>query len=81
MGAEHHIARIQVGAHTRGDCLLPHIGVAGTMDQPALVAARELFLGVPYDQHGPVQIRQILPAGRRHLLLRSLGSTLFILEC
>ena len=60
VGAENHIAGAQVGTDTAGDSLLPHIGVAGPVDEALLMAAGQFLLGVAYNQHRPVQIHQPL---------------------
>ena len=61
MGAEHHIPGIQVGTNSRGNRLLPHIGVAGAMNEALLMAAGQFLLRVPYHQHGAVHGEQPVP--------------------
>jgi len=48
MGAEDYVICAQVSTHPHGDGFLPDVGVASTMDQAALMAARQLFLTLPY---------------------------------
>ena len=55
MGAEDGIRRSEMGADTDRDRLLPDIGMTRTVDQPALVATRELFLAQPNELHLPVE--------------------------
>src|SRR5262245_61101667 len=37
--------------HSHGNALLPNVGVASPVDQPALMAARQLLLTLPYELH------------------------------
>jgi hypothetical protein len=48
MRTEDHVVCVQVSTHSHGDGFLPDVGVASPMDQAALVAARQLFLTLPY---------------------------------
>jgi hypothetical protein len=48
MRTENHVVYTQVSTHPHGDGFLPDVGVASTMDQAALMAARQLFLTLSY---------------------------------
>lgn len=52
MGAEDGVLRGQMSAHGRGDGLLADIGVAGAMDEAALMRFREPLLDHANDEHG-----------------------------
>ena len=65
MRAENHVVCAQVSTHSHGDGFLPDVGVASPMDQAALMAARQLFLTLPYQLHGAIPRKHLL-FGRGH---------------
>ena len=67
MGAEHRVVGAQVGAHADGNRFLADVGVAGAVDQPLRVRARQLLLGAANDQHLAIQGELV---GRMRVRLR-----------
>ena len=55
VGAENDIALGEVSADARGDRFLPHVCVASTVDQSALMRSRQLKLGLADDDHRSIQ--------------------------
>jgi hypothetical protein len=60
--AEDHVVLTQVGAHADGDRLLADVGVAGSVDQSALMGAGQLLLALPDQLHLPVEPQEQFPA-------------------
>jgi putative transposase len=58
MRAEDGIRFMQMRAHTRGDCFLADIGVAGSGDEPALMRFREPLLDHADGEHGAVKLKR-----------------------
>ena len=74
--AEDHVVRAQVGADAGGDRLLADVGVAGAVDQPALVAPRQLLLALANQLHGAIERKDLVEfdrlcchAGMLHLVV------------
>ena len=60
MRAEDRVVAVR-GAHdARGDRLLADVGVAGAVDQAALMTAGQLLFGLANELHGAIQIEQRL---------------------
>ena len=59
MGAKDGIVPTQLRAHAGGDCLLPHVGVASAVNEPARMAAGELFLAGAYQLHRAIEETQV----------------------
>ncbi len=55
MGAEHDIFMIQMGTHASGDGFFANVGMAGSVDQSALVGSRKLFFALADDLHLAIQ--------------------------
>src|SRR5262245_40519563 len=62
MGAEDHVVRSQVGTDADGDRLLTNVGVAGAVDQAALMRAGELLLALADEEHLPVELEELILA-------------------
>ena len=58
MRAEDGVRFMQMRAHTRGDGFLAHIGVAGSVDEPALMRFCEPLLHHADREHGAVELKR-----------------------
>ena len=63
--AENHVLMPQMGAHAGGDRFLADVGVAGAVDQPALVRADQQLLAAADKRHRPVQGEQAIGGDSR----------------
>ena len=59
MRAEHHVVGSQMGADAGRDRLLADVGMAGAVDQPALVRAGELLLALADELHLLVELHDV----------------------
>jgi hypothetical protein len=60
MRAEDDVVGPQMGADADGDRLLADVGVAGAVDQPALMAAGQLLFALADRLHRPVEIQRFV---------------------
>ena len=58
--AEDNVIVPEVGADTAGDGFFTDIGVAGSVNQAALMSFRERLLGPADDEHLAVKVEQLL---------------------
>ena len=65
MRAENHILMPQMGAHAGRDRFLPDVGMAGAVDQPALMRADQQLLAAADKRHRPVQGEQAIGGDSR----------------
>ena len=65
MRAEDDVVCAQMRTDADGDGFLPDVGVASPVDQPALMAARQLLLALPDELHGAIPRKHLL-FGRGH---------------
>ena len=72
MRAKNGVIVRKLRANARRDCFLADIGMASSVDQAALVAARQFFLRMPDDQHCAEETEKF---GVRHKKFRRIGES------
>ena len=60
VGAEDDVVFLQMRADARGDCLLPDVGMAGAVDQPALMRPGQLLFTAANQHHRSIEGEQLV---------------------